>query len=190
MARHGGAWRRLMESTEGPTVQVALPREWAEELLRSLAASLEMGDGLDGDMEDPDADPEMDMDADADLGMGDPGGDMGLDLDDPMGDEPDFAAGDDDGDEPLGPPEKKGPGRPPGSKNKPKSDDGAPKKKDAPKKDKPKDDDGDDDEKDENLDFSAGPTDGFRPGTALGESAFARAARAISVRRHPRAPRR
>lgn len=172
MARNGGAWRRLMESTEGPTVTVALPREWAEELLQSLAASLEMGDGLDGDMDDPDAGMDLDMDMDSGPDMGDDDMGMGPGMDGDDGGELDFAAGEPDDDEPPAPPKKKGPGRPPGSKSK---------KKDAPKsKEKPKDDSDDDEEKDENVDFSAGPTDGFSPGTAFGESAYARAAGLIS----------
>jgi hypothetical protein len=154
-------------------VTVALPREWAEELMRSLMTSLEMGgDEVDAEvgMDDPDLDMGMDMDADADLDMDGP---MDLGLDDEPGDEPDFAAGDDDSeDEPA--PKKRGPGRPPG-KSKPKKDDD--------KKKKPSDDD--DDEKDETVDFSRGPADGFSPGNALGESAFHRAARVIA-RRRPR----
>lgn len=176
MARHGGTWRRLMESTEGPTVTVALPREWAEELMRSLMASLEMGgDDVDGeigmdDMDDPGLDG-MDDDMGMDLAVGGPD-DIGLD--DEPGDEPDFAAGDDDEDDEPAPP-KRGPGRPPGSKSKPKAKGDDKKKK--------SDEDDDDDEKDENVDFSQGPTDGFSPGTALGESAFHRAARVIARRR-------
>jgi hypothetical protein len=187
MARNRGPWGRLMESTEGPTVTLNLPREWAEELLNSLMSSLELADGADEmDMGDPqddmDADAGMDM-TDGDADMDDPMADLDFDLDGGA----DQPAGDLDDDSDDEPPAKRGPGRPPG---KSKKKDDAPKKKEPPKKDDSGDDDDDEDEKDEDLDFSRGPADGFAPGIALGESAFARAARAISARRHPRAPRR
>ena len=176
MARRGGAWRRLMESTEGPTVTLSLPREWAEELLRSLMGSLEMGD--DDGFGDPDLDDMGGMEPDLDDMGGPPDGDMddmGLGMDDDGG-ELDFAAGepDDDEDDEPAPPKKRGPGRPPGKSKKkaePKDDDDS---------DSDESDDDDDDEKDEAVDFSRGPTDGFRAGTAVGESAYARAARAIA----------
>ncbi len=160
MARNS-SWKRLMESTEGPTVQVALPREWAEQLLSQLAQSLEMDDmGGDDSMGLDDM-----GDDDMDFGAGDEGGDDPAELD--FGADDMLAAGDDDEEEaPSGP----GPGRPPGSKNKPKAD----KKKsdDKPKKDKkPESDEDEDDEKDEAADYSGGHANGMRPQTALGESA-------------------
>ncbi len=171
MARRS-IWERLHESTEGPTVTISLPREWAEELLRSLMTSLEMEDG-EGGMEDPDMDMgDDDADADVDglpgmdddfLGDDEPGGFSAGDEGD---DVPDFAAGDDD-DEDDAPttPKKK-----------------APAKKDDKSKSKEKDDD---DEKDEGTEY--GQT---RPQTALGESTFARLAGKLSVRRPTRGRRR
>ena len=166
MARRKNIWERLQESTEGPTVTVALPREWAEELLHSLAQSLEMDDmgGDDAAMDDMGGD---DMDLDMGMDGGDEGGPDELDFggDDmmPAGD------GDDEDDGGIVSP-RKGPGRPPGSKNKPKDDGGSKKKpaddkKKAPKKDDDKGDDDEDDTKDESAE-----ADGFRPQTALGES--------------------
>lgn len=181
MARRN-IWEQLWESTEGPTVTVTIPRDHAESLLQVLAASLEqdMGD-MDG------GDDGMDLDSVGDLDFGgdhdepdmdDMGGPPDGDMDDmmPAGDEDDdlddLGLGDD---EDMGPPKKKGPGRPPGSKNKPKKDDGG-KKKGPPK------DDGDDDE-DDTKEEGAGD---YRPQTALGESAFARAARALARPRRKR----
>ncbi|HEU5118667.1 MAG TPA: hypothetical protein VFT74_18885 [Isosphaeraceae bacterium] len=144
------AWRRLMESTEGPNVTIQIPREWAEELMRALMTSLEIED-MDGepDMEDdPHAEPDED-----DLGGIVPDMDGDDDDDGPPGfasgdddDEPDFAAGDDD-------------------------------EEDDDSDDDDDDDEDDDDEKDEAADYSrsGGNPSGLRPQTALGESAFARA---------------
>lgn len=159
MRRKRNIWESLYESTEGPTVTIQMPREWAETLLHSIAASLEMEGGEDGDFgmgdhEEPDAD---DMggpsDFDADNGIEDDGDgfDMGASDDEEGGDgfsageddEMDFAAGeDDDDDEPAPAPKKK-----PAADKKPS------------KEKKPKDDDGEDDT-DESV----------RPQTALGES--------------------
>lgn len=161
-------WEQIWESTEGPTVTVTIPRDHAESLLQVLAASLEqdMDDGDMGDEEDLDSTGDLDFGGD-DAGGDEMGGDMGPpEADDDM----DFMAAGDDGDdegdnEPA--PAKRGPGRPPGAKNKKKDDGG----KDKPEK--KKDDGGDDEPKEE----SAGE---YRPQTALGESAFARAARALA----------
>lgn len=144
-------WHRLMESTEGPTVTIQIPREWAEELMRALMTSLEIEDmGGEPDMEDePHAEPDEDdfggmpdMDDDDE-------GPLGFSAGDEEGDEPDFAAGDDDDEE--------------------EPDD------DSDDDDDDEDDD-DDDEKEEGIDFS-GSDRNTRPKTALGESAFARAGR-------------
>ncbi len=165
MARRKNIWEQIQESTEGPTVTVTIPREFAEELLRSLAASLEQDMPDDGDGED--------LDSVGDLDFGDEGGDMGMDdLQGPPEDGMDIdfmpAGDDDEEDDSSGPPAgKKGPGRPPGAKNKKKSDDGD----DDDKDDKEEDDD----EKDE----SAGA---IRPQTALGESAFSRLSRSLARR--------
>lgn len=149
--RNRNIWEQIRESTEGPTVTVALPREYAEQLMQSLMQSLEMDD--------------MGGEDDLDLGMtpGDDDGDEPM-PDDDMG-ELDFdggdemPAGDDDDefDEPS-PPKKKGPPE----KSKPKKDD----------KKKSDDDDEDDDKKDEASDYgsSGGHANGMRPQTALGES--------------------
>lgn len=160
MARRKNIWEQIQESTEGPTVTVTIPREFAEELLRSLAASLEQDMPDDGDGED--------LDSVGDLDFGDEGGDMD-DMDDLQGPPEDdmdldfMPAGDDDEEDDSGHPAgKKGPGRPPGAKNK-KKDDG----------DDEEEKDDDDDEKDE----SAGA---IRPQTALGESAFSRLSRGLA----------
>jgi hypothetical protein len=173
-------WEQIWESTEGPTVTVTIPRDHAESLLQVLAASLEQDVGGD----DMDGDGDMDLDSMHDLDFG---GDDDMAADDGMGmDDMDMPAGDDDddmgpdfgvGDEPA---PKKGPGRPPGSKNKKKSDDGE-KKKDKPKKD----DGGDEKEKDDEDTKEEGAGE-YRPQTALGESAFARAARALARPRRKR----
>lgn len=182
MARRN-PWQRLREGVEGPTVNVTLPREWAEELLNSLMSSLEMDGGMDdgGDMDDEDGmHPEPDLD---DMGGppdddADDLGDFALGMDD---DEPDMPAGDDSDEDEEPAPKKKGPGRPPGSKNK------AKKKGDGPKKD---DDDDSEDETDEATDIGMGSAPfGVRPQTALGESAFARAARRLASRKVARRPR-
>ncbi len=90
-------WEQLWESTEGPTVTVQIPRQWAEELLRSIATALEIEDvGMDGE-DDLSDEPHMEPDAD-DMG-GPPDGDeddMGLDLMPHGDDDDDVAAGDDD----------------------------------------------------------------------------------------------
>lgn len=169
MARRN-IWEQIWESTEGPTVTVTIPRDHAESLLKVLAASLEEEMPDDMGMED---DGDMDLD-DLDFGDDGEGGDED-DMDDMDMDDLDLdlPAGDDDSDMDMdGPPSpKKGPGRPPGSKNKPK-DDGGKKKEKEPKKD-----DSDDETTDENADCYE---DGNRPQTALGESAFTRAARALA----------
>lgn len=146
MARRGNIWEQIWESTEGPTVTLNLPREQAEMLLGMIASALDMeggGDDLGGDMMD---DPDADMDFGADPGGSVDGGELDFG-DDSGGDDALDAAGEMD-DEPT--PPKKGRGRPPGSKNKPK-DDTEPKKKDSgdgrPKA-KPPEDDGDDDSDD------------------------------------------
>lgn len=108
-------WERLtMESTEGPTVTISLPRELAQQLVGSLMGSLE----LDGDMGDGMADDGMGLEPDADDIGGVPdgdaddvlaafaGGDAGAEDDDdpdpiPAGDDDDDA--DDDSDEGYGP---------------------------------------------------------------------------------------
>ncbi len=82
-----------MESTEGPTVSIQIPREWAEELLRSLATALEVEDM--GDEPDELGMPHMEPDED------DLGGASDFDADD-LGapDELDFGnEEDDDGEE-------------------------------------------------------------------------------------------
>lgn len=172
MARRN-IWEQIWESTEGPTVTVTLPRDHAESLLKVLAASLEqdMGD------EDGMGDDEGDLDDHDSLSDLDFGGHEEPDMDDmggmPDGDMDDMPAGDmDDDDMDMGPPKKKGPGRPPGSKNKKKSD--KPEKKDDGDKDK-------DDE--EPKEESAGD---YRPQTALGESSFSRLSRAMSRSRGKR----
>jgi hypothetical protein len=99
---HRSTWHRLMESTEGPTVTVQIPREWAEELLRAIATSLEIddvGDDLgDGDLDGLDV-PHMEPDED-DLGGTDDfefGGEGdGLDDDEPAGDDDEDDSDDDD----------------------------------------------------------------------------------------------
>ncbi len=97
------AWQRLRESTEGPMVTVQLPREWAEELLRSLATALEVEDmgGEPGGDDDMMGVPHMEPDAD------DLGGEPDFDMDDMFGgggegdseEEPEEPAGDDDDEE-------------------------------------------------------------------------------------------
>lgn len=102
MARRRNIWERLNESTEGPSVTVSLPREFAEELMRSLMSSLEIEDDMDGEDMDIDAlNPHPEPDED------DMGGPSDFDADDmPDGgldfssdDEDDMPAGDDDADE-------------------------------------------------------------------------------------------
>lgn len=165
MARRRNIWEQIWEqSTEGPTVTVTIPRDHAESLLKVLSASLDEempGDDMDGDGDEID---DLNFGGDAELGpdYGDGGGDdtdMDLDLDAPAGDDDDEMF-----DEPS--PPKKGPGRPPGAKNK---------KKAEPEDDSDDDkkDDGDDDKKDE----GAGD---FRPQTALGESSFSRLNRVLA----------
>lgn len=97
MARRKNIWERLNESTEGPNVTISIPREWAEELMRSIMTSLEIedGGGEPDEMGEPHAEPDED-----DLG-GPPDGDaddggFSADEDDEV---PDFAAGDDDDDD-------------------------------------------------------------------------------------------
>jgi hypothetical protein len=102
------SWHRLRESTEGPNVTIEIPREWAEELLRSLATALEIED--DGG-EEPDAmgmphtEPDEDDLGGADDGDGDADGTDELDFDLPAGDdaeddeEPDEDDDDDEDDE-------------------------------------------------------------------------------------------
>lgn len=160
MARRRNIWGRLNESTEGPTVTLSLPREYAEQLLQNLMTSLEMdggGDEIDGDLGDDDLDGLDPM-------MGDDGGEGDLDAGFPGPDddaeELDFAAGDDsddDGD----------------------SDDGRPKAKKSKDEPKKKDDKPKDKEKKKDETFET------RPATALGESAFRRAGRLIEARRPP-----
>lgn len=161
MARKN-VWEQIWESTEGSTVTVTIPRDHAESLLRILAASLEW-DG-DGDMDDDDIDMDsvrdLDFDDDDDV---DGAGDMDVSVDD--GDM-DLDFDEDDEDEEPAP--RRGPGRPPGSKNKKGSIDG--KKKDVDEKE-------DDDTKEEGV---------GRYRSALGESAFARAARALAKPREKR----
>lgn len=183
MARRRNIWEQIWESTEGPTVTVTIPRELADALLQSLAAGLEQdlpGDDGMGDEED-----DLGSMDDLDFGDDDNGGhangmgggddDMGMDdmFDMPAGDDGD----EDEDDEPA--PAKRGPGRPPGAKNKSKSDDG--KKKGPPEK---KDDDSDKDDEDEDKkDEAAGE---YRPQTALGESTFSRLNRALAKPRKKR----
>jgi hypothetical protein len=92
MARRISIWERLRESTEGPTVSLQIPREWAEELLRSLASALEVED----------------MGSDDGMGMDDMGGmdvpHMEPDADD-LGGPPDFDS-DDAGMDAMSPDEK------------------------------------------------------------------------------------
>lgn len=83
------AWQRLRESTEGPTVTVQLPREWAEELLRSLATALEVDD-MGGEEPDELGMPHMEPDED------DLGGPPDFDMDDMFGGGPDDDAGDEE----------------------------------------------------------------------------------------------
>lgn len=94
MAR--STWHRLMESTEGPTVTVQIPREWAEELLRAIATSLEIGDVGDdlgdGDLDGMDV-PHMEPDED------DLGGPPDFDFDGGDDDEGELPAGDDSDEE-------------------------------------------------------------------------------------------
>lgn len=98
--RRTTAWNRLMESTESPTVSVQIPREWAEALLQSLAAALEIEDmgAEDGEsgIGDMDIDPMMGgldgMEPEGEL-------DFGAGEDDIDGGE-DVPAGDDDEEEP------------------------------------------------------------------------------------------
>lgn len=110
MRRNSNVWRILSESTEGPTVTLTIPRDMAEALINILSPAVNDGEGEGGDQDD-DILPDMDGGPD-DLEALD-GGPPTADLE----------------------PERRGPGRPPGSKNKPKSDDDGP------------DDDDEDDEK-------------------------------------------
>lgn len=95
--RRTNVWQRLRESTEGPLVTVQIPREWAEELMRSLMTSLEIEDM--GDEPDMEGEPHMEPDED-DLPGGMPDGDEDdgdeLDFSGEDDDEPELAAGDDD----------------------------------------------------------------------------------------------
>jgi hypothetical protein len=93
--RHTSVWQRLWEqlreSTEGPTVNLQIPRAVADELLAMLSTSLEVDDDAGGE---PDADdfggpPDGDEDDDGIEGFS-----MGDD-----DDVPDFAAGDDSDDD-------------------------------------------------------------------------------------------
>jgi hypothetical protein len=93
--RRTNSWNRLMESTEGPTVSVQIPREWAEELLRSLAAALEIEDmgAEDGEsgIGDMDIDPMM-----GGLDDMEPEGPLDFDTDTDDGEDEELPAGDDD----------------------------------------------------------------------------------------------
>jgi hypothetical protein len=83
------SWHRLRESTEGPNVTIEIPREWAEELLRSLATALEIEDG-GGEEPDMAGMAHMEPDEDDIGGIGDDDGDDGvgeLDFDLPAGDD-------------------------------------------------------------------------------------------------------
>jgi len=147
MARRS-TWQRLMESTEGPTVTVQIPRMWAEELLRSLATALEMDDGMGmGDEMGGDIDMEPHMEPDGD----DVGGAPDFDLDDM------FGGGDEEGGE-----EKPEP--PAGDSD---DDDDS---DDEPDEDEEEDDD-DEEEQDEAADYSksGGNPSGLRTQTAFGE---------------------
>jgi hypothetical protein len=158
MARRS-IWERLHESTEGPTVTISLPREWAEELMRSLMTSLEIDDGAgDPDMDDSGLD-DMDPTSDMDAGFDDSDDEPGFSAGDEGDDVPDFAAGDDEDEEDD---DDDAPPPPPAKKKSPAK---------GKEKSKEKDDDSDDDDKDEATDYGQ-----VRPGTALGESAFSRLA--------------
>lgn len=170
MARRN-IWEQIWESTEGPTVTVTLPRDHAESLLKVLAVSLEQDmDGMDDDgEEDLDSVGDLDFGGEDDMG---PDGDMDMDdMDMPAGDDDDDMGLDLGDDEEMGPPKKKGPGRPPGSKNKKKSD---------------KPDKGDDDKEKDDEDTKEEGAGDYRPQTALGESTFSRLSRAIAKPRKRR----
>lgn len=170
MARKS-TWHRLMESTEGPTVTVQIPRMWAEELLRSLATALEMDDGMGagdemgGDM-DMGGEPHMEPDAD------DMGGPPDFDLDDM------FGGGDEAGGE-----EKPEP--PAGD-----SDDDDDSESDDDDDDEEDDDDDDEEEQDEAADYSksGGNPSGLRTQTAFGEM-FRRGGKKLSESKRRPAPR-
>lgn len=151
-------WRRIAESTEGPTVTFTLPRDTARDLLVALGDSLEVDIDLDaleddgGMGDEPDADDmggPPDGDADDLGGGGLDNGMMDIDLGDlgVGGDEDDMPAGDiGDDDDDGGAPPKKGPGRPPGPGKK------KPERKPEPDDDDDEGDDDDGDDKDEAAD--------------------------------------
>ena len=87
--------RLVKESTEGPTVSITIPREYAEQILQSLQASLEIdtGDLDDDDLGDPGSEELEDM-GDGEFTADDPTGFI-----DPDSDEVSTGDDDDDSDE-------------------------------------------------------------------------------------------
>lgn len=141
--RGSSIWEQLRESTEGPTVNVSIPRELADALLRSLATALEIEDG---------GDPEMDDGMMSDDGMGDPDEDDGMGGPDGMGAAGNLGDGGDDMDD--------SPGFSSGEDDMPAGDDDDEEPEEDDDDEEPEDDADDDDKKKED----------YRPETALGES--------------------
>lgn len=151
MAR-GNFWRQIRESTEGPTVNITISRDLAEELMKVLGGALETDDMGD---EDEDLDSVTDLNFDDIDDHGEPDEDEFGGPPDGDEDDMDFMAAGDDGDDEMfdePSPPKKSAGRPPGAKNKKKDDD---------KEDK----------KEESL--------GRGPRTSLGESSFVKLHRGL-----------
>lgn len=100
MSKRMSVWNMLRESVETPTVTVNMPKEWAHELMRSLAAALEIEDvANDTELDDTDGEhPEPDLD-DVGLSSGDDDEDDMFDEDDDEDDDSEDGDDEDEGDE-------------------------------------------------------------------------------------------